>query len=156
MNKVEEYIISQYSDTLKEMGFSFYYVEYKKDRKESVVRIYAEPLKEEQPMDIDACEKISRRLSDDFDQDSQFPISEAYVLEVSSPGIERELFIPDHYRRLIGQKIRLRFYKERFGDKELVAELKEADDDGIVIDVCGKEEQLLYKEFAKAQSYCEF
>jgi ribosome maturation factor RimP len=156
MNKVESYIMSHYSPTLEMMGYSFYYVEYKKDRKESVLRIFAEPLDENRPMDIDACEQISRKLSDDFDHDKDFPINEAYMLEVSSPGLERELYIPEHYQKQIGKKIRLKFFKEKFGDKELVAVLKDVYEDGILVEVAGQDEKLLYKEFAKAQSYCEF
>ena len=44
-------------------------------------------------VDTDLCERVSRELS---------PLRERYALEVSSPGVERPLVRPDHYRRVVG------------------------------------------------------
>jgi ribosome maturation factor RimP len=58
------------------------------------------------PMDIDLddCERISRELSALLDVED--PIAQAYSLEVSSPGIDRPLVTPAHFRRFIGAEIK--------------------------------------------------
>ncbi|HET8805910.1 MAG TPA: hypothetical protein VFM47_05525, partial [Gaiellales bacterium] len=50
-------------------------------------------------VDLDLCERVSRELS---------PLRDRYALEVSSPGIERPLVKPDHYRAATGSRVHLR------------------------------------------------
>ncbi len=156
MNNVEKYISENYATLINDFGYSLYHVEYKKNHKEIYLRIFIEPSEQFSMMDIEACEKVSRACSDAFDNDEKFPIKEAYILEVSSPGIERELYIPEHYQRYIGEKVRIRLYKSINNKKEMVAILKAADDDGVQIDVDGEVIDLTYKDLSKAQLYCDF
>lgn len=107
-------------------------------------------------MDIDACEVVSRACSDAFDADPKFPIADAYILEVSSPGIERTLFVPEHFERYVGEKVRLGLYKSLNKKKEFIAILKSADENGIEIDDGGDIIALEYKDISKAQLYCDF
>ena len=156
MNNVEKYISENYASLINDFGYSLYHVEYKKNHKEIYLRIFIEPSEQSSMMDIEACEKVSRACSDAFDNDEKFPIKEAYILEVSSPGIERELYIPEHYQRYMGEKGRVRLYKSINNKKEMVAILKAADDDGVQIDVDGEVIDLTYKDLSKAQLYCDF
>lgn len=55
-------------------------------------------------VDLDDCERVSRELSAVLDVDD--PIPQAYSLEVSSPGIDRPLVTPDHFRRFAGAEIK--------------------------------------------------
>jgi ribosome maturation factor RimP len=55
-------------------------------------------------VDLDDCERISRELSAVLDVED--PITQAYSLEVSSPGIDRPLVTPPHFRRFIGAEIK--------------------------------------------------
>ena len=48
---------------------------------------------------LELCERVSRVLS---------PLRETYALEVSSPGVERPLTKPDHFRRFLGRRARIR------------------------------------------------
>jgi ribosome maturation factor RimP len=50
-------------------------------------------------VDLDLCERVSRELS---------PLRDRYALEVSSPGIERPLVKPDHYRAAAGSRVHVR------------------------------------------------
>ena len=156
MNSVETYILENYGARVQALGYSFYHVEFKKDRKEVYLRLFIEPVDDSQVMDIDACETVSRALSDAFDSDSHFPVADAYILEVSSPGIERTLFTPEHFKRYIGEKVRVGLYQSLNKKKEFIAVLAQADDNGIQIDDAGKRIALEYKDISKAQLYCDF
>ena len=156
MNSVEKYIFENYQALVEAQGFSIYYVEFQKSHKDNILRLYIEPKDVGQTMDIDACEIVSRACSDAFDADKKFPIADAYILEVSSPGIERTLFVPEHFERYVGEKVRLGLYKSLNKKKEFIAILKNADDAGIQIDDAGSIIDLDYKDISKAQLYCDF
>lgn len=55
-------------------------------------------------VDLDDCERMSRELSAVLDVED--PIPQAYSLEVSSPGIDRPLVTPAHFRRFVGAEIK--------------------------------------------------
>lgn len=156
MNSVEKYIIDNYTNIVAEYHYRFYHVEFKKSRQENILRLFVEPVDESQAVDIDTCEKISRILSDSFDNDPKFPISDAYTFEVSSPGIERTLYVPDHFKRYIGEKIRIGLYKAKNGKKEWIAILKSADEKSIQLGDDDESIEIDYKDISKAQLYCDF
>ena len=60
-------------------------------------------------MSIEECENVSRFLSEALDE--QDPIEQNYYLEVSSPGLDRELITEDHYRRYFGSVVEMKLYK---------------------------------------------
>jgi ribosome maturation factor RimP len=73
-------------------------------------------------VDLDLCERVSRDLG---------PLRERYALEVSSPGVERPLVRPDHYRRAVGRKVDVRTVEPIDGRRHFTALLVDADDAGI-------------------------
>jgi ribosome maturation factor RimP len=75
-----------------------------------------------QGVDTDLCERVSRDLG---------PLRERYALEVSSPGVERPLVRPDHYRRAVGRKVDVRTVEPIDGRRHFTALLVDADDAGI-------------------------
>jgi len=77
---------------------------------------------------LDLCATISHELSPFLDVHP--PMSERYRLEISSPGIERKLTKPVHFKNALGEKVKL---KITGGDK-LKGVLKSADNDGIVVE----------------------
>ena len=64
------------------------------------LQIMAEPLEPSRTMTVDDCALISRSVSALLDVDD--PIGDGYLLEVSSPGIDRPLVRPDDYTRYTG------------------------------------------------------
>lgn len=156
MNKVEKYILNEYSAVLEEQGYVFYHIEYNKVGKENFLRLYIENKDLINGIDIEACEKISRLLSDRMDIDESFPIKDAYIFEVSSPGLERELHTLEHYKRYIGEKICVKLYKAIEKNKELIGILESVDEDGIVINDSKKTYMLPYDLISKAHLFCDF
>ncbi len=91
---------------------------------------------------IDDCEVVSRALSDKLDQEDF--IAEAYILEVSSPGLGRPLKKEKDYARSIGKEIEIRTYKAINQEKEFVGTLKAYDKDTVTI-IMNEEETIFAK-----------
>ncbi len=72
-------------------------------------------------VDIDDCEAFSRPFNTILDEVD--PISQAYVFEVGSPGLARELRRPEHFECCIGDELRIRFIREVNGEKEFIGTL---------------------------------
>ncbi|GAA3358791.1 ribosome maturation factor RimP [Streptomyces antimycoticus] len=106
---------------------------------------------------LDTCAELSRDISqtlDDTDAMGQVP----YVLEVTSPGAERPLTEPRHYRRATGRLMRARLTD----DGELVARIVAVDDEGLDLEVPGVKgrkpsaRRLAFGEISKARVEIEF
>ncbi len=82
-------------------------------------------------VDLDTISTASRLVSDELDRHDVVP--GRYVLEVSSPGIERPLRTPDHFRRFVGTKVAVRTRPGAEGDRRVDGMLEAADDEGIVV-----------------------
>ncbi len=103
-----------------EMGYSVWDVEYVKEGTRWILRITIDSDKEG-GIDIDDCEKVHRAIDPVLDEAD--PIENAYYLEVSSPGIERELRLPEHFIACRGQNVCLKLFRPQDGMKEFVGAL---------------------------------
>ena len=112
-----------------ELNYDIYHIEYVKENGEYYLRIYIE---KEGGIALSDCEALSRRVSDLMDEKD--PITEAYFLEVSSPGLNRTLFTEAHYNRFIGREVMVRFTKTIDGKKNAKGILKEVNDDNIIVE----------------------
>lgn len=85
-------------------------------------------------VDVDTLGALSPPISHALDEADLFPGS--YTLEVSSPGLERPLRTPAHFRRFVGGKVRVKLAPGAAPDPERRVEgvLTEVDDDGVAID----------------------
>lgn len=100
------------ADFLKENNLSLYNVEFLKEGKDWFLRVYIDKesdSEEECYVSTDDCELVSRYLSDELDRID--PIEQNYYLEVSSPGMDRQLIKPEHYERFAGHLVEIRLYK---------------------------------------------
>jgi ribosome maturation factor RimP len=75
---------------------------------------------------LDACAQVSRSLGDVLEDLEGLP--EGYVLEVSSPGINRPLLKPEHFRRFRGERARIRLRQRLEGTRTVVGILGELHD----------------------------
>jgi ribosome maturation factor RimP len=76
-------------------------------------------------VDIALCERVTGLLRD---------LLESYSLEVSSPGPERPLTKPEHFRRYLGSRIRVRTREEVAGHKSFTGRLTGADEESVSVD----------------------
>ena len=118
-----------------ECGVEIYDVEYVKEGADYYLRAYID---KEGGVNIDDCENVSRRLSDALDESDFIP--DAYILEVSSPGLGRKLTKDRHLDRSIGDEVDIRFYKppDGYKTKELSGTLDGYDAEKIFVIIDGE------------------
>jgi ribosome maturation factor RimP len=114
--------------TAEEQGTEFYDIEYVKENGGRVLRLYID---KPGGVDLNDCERVSRAAEAAIDAID--PIRESYVLEVSSPGIERKLRKDAHFQRYIGENVKIRLFKPVNGIKKYKGTLTGADTDVIKI-----------------------
>lgn len=125
-------------------GFELVDIEYVKEGQDWYLRAYID---KEGGITIDDCETVSRAFSDLLDE-ADF-ISDAYILEVSSPGLGRPLKKEKDFKRSVGKDIEVHTYKSIDGEKEFIGTLKSYDDDSVVLVFeDGTEESFLRKELS--------
>ena len=112
-----------------ELNYEIYHIEYVKENGEYYLRIYIE---KEGGITLNDCEALSRIVSDIMDEKD--PIEEAYFLEVSSPGLNRNLFTESHYKRFVGREIMVKLTKAIDGKKNIKGILKEVNEENIIFE----------------------
>lgn len=105
-------------------------VEYVKEGSNWYLRAYID---KEGGIAIDDCEVISRILSDWLDEEDF--ISDSYILEVSSPGLERPLKKEKDFIRAMGKQVDVKLYRARDRQKDFTGILTEYDKDTVTIEL---------------------
>lgn len=103
---------------LEEMGLQLWDVVYEKEGSGWYLRYYVD---KESGIDINSCEAFSRAISDVLDEAD--PIDGSYTLEVSSPGIERQLTRDWHFETLMGQQLLVRLIRPVEGVRDFIGTL---------------------------------
>lgn len=111
-------------------GVEIYDVEYVKEGSDWYLRAYID---KPEGVNIQDCENVSRALSDKLDEEDF--IEEAYILEVSSPGLGRALKKDKHLEKSLGKEVELRLYKPRDKQKEFTGILKAFDAGSVTIEM---------------------
>ena len=119
---------------VEKFGVSIYDVEYVKEGSDWYLRAYID---KDGGVDINDCENVSRALSDALDKEDF--IAEAYILEVSSPGLGRTLKKDKHFEKSLGEEVEVKTYKPIDNCKEFAGILKAYDDKTVTIETDNKE-----------------
>ena len=109
-------------------------VEYVKEGSNWYLRAYID---KQGGITVDDCEIVSRALSDLLDKEDF--IADAYILEVSSPGLGRPLKKDKDFERSLGEEVEIRLYKPRGKQKEFAGVLKGYDKETVTIETFIKE-----------------
>lgn len=137
MSKKEIY--EQKAETLlepivAEQNFELVDVEYVKEGGNFYLRAYID---KPEGITVDDCEIVSRAFSEKLDEEDF--IDEAYIMEVSSPGLGRPLKKEKDYKRSIGKELEIRTYRAINKEKEFYGILKEYNENSVTIDCEGTE-----------------
>ncbi|MAZ39499.1 MAG: ribosome maturation factor RimP [Legionellales bacterium] len=128
-SKITDKINALLKDEVAVLGYELWGCLYTQVNKTSILRVMIE---KEGGVTIDDCAVVARHIGTVLDVES--PITWAYRLEVSSPGLDRPLFELSHYQRNIGKIVKLRLHLPHEGQRNFVGILVSADGDkGIVI-----------------------
>ena len=151
MGKAEEKVSLLAERLAEELAVELVDVELVKEGSQWFLRIFID---QEEGMDLDTCEVFSRRLGEILDEDD--PITQAYRLEVSSPGIERVLKKEKDFVRFNGEMVKISLFEALDGQKQLIGRLNGFQEGKIKIAVAEKEYEIALSEISKANLYWEF
>ena len=136
---------------LEGMGYELVEVEYLCERGRWVLRLYID---QEKGITVDDCAAVSREMGDVLDSRDLIP--HGYVLEVSSPGLNRPLRKEKDFEKRIGQKIRVRMATPVQGRRNFVGTLTGFRDGTLSLDVDRQSFSLPVSEVEKAHLIYEF
>lgn len=137
-NKVVETVAALAKPVVEGLGFELVDVEYVREGAEWYLRIFID---KPGGITLEDCEAAHRPISDKLDEAD--PIVQAYMLEVSSPGVERPFKTPKDYEKAIGQQVQIRFYKPVDGSKTAEGILEAFDGETVTI-LTGKDIRKTY------------
>ncbi len=124
-------------------GVDIYDVEYVKEGSDYYLRAFID---KPEGVNINDCEKVSRALSEALDKEDFIP--EAYILEVSSPGLGRTLKKDRHLEKSMGLDVEIKLFKPREGCKEFEGTLTGFDSESITISTEDKEQTFSRSDIA--------
>lgn len=132
-------LAQRFSDILSELGLECLGVEFNPSHGQSTLRVYLDILdKNDEPREVtvEDCETASRELSAMLDVED--PIPGNYVLEVSSPGIDRPLFTAEQFARVVGQEIKVVLKMPVDGRRRMKGKLVSVEGEQVALDIDGK------------------
>ncbi|MFA9398417.1 MAG: ribosome maturation factor RimP [Clostridiaceae bacterium] len=149
--KLLENLTSDITPLIVELGYEIYHIEFKKESNVYILRVYID---NDGTISLNDCEKVSRILSTYLDEKD--PIEDVYTLEVSSPGMERELFNEYHLKKHIGIKIKIKLKNPTNGKKVYIGILEFFDTNTIVVKDEDNSIKLLRNNIVKINKYGDF
>ena len=133
-----------------ELGYSVWDVDYVKEGTEWFLRI---DIDKDGGVDIEDCEKFSRTIDPLLDEEN--PIEDQYTLQISSPGIEREIKNDFHLESCLGETVQVRLYAPLNGFKEYVGKLVSYTSEAVTLEV-DEIVEIPRKSIGKMNIYFEF
>ena len=129
---VEQTLSELLTPVVAGLGLEFVGLEYAPQGAYSLLRIYIDA---PAGVTVEDCERVSHQVSGVLEVED--PIKSHYTLEVSSPGLDRPLFTPDHYARFAGERVKVRLRVPVEGRRNLTGVLTQVTDTGVTVDVEG-------------------
>ena len=105
-------------------------------------------------VDVNACAEVSHQVSAVLDVED--PISVAYSLEVSSPGLERPLFKAAHYEQFIGHEVSIVLKMAVANRRKWAGIIHSVDGETIAVTVDGQQEEFALSNISKANLSLNF
>ena len=141
----KEDLIELLEPTVNAMGYELIDLDLRSGRG-GLVRLFID---KDPAVTLSDCEHVSRQVSDLLDVED--PLLGGYVLEVSSPGLDRRLRTPEHFASAVGVEIRVELRSAVDGRRKFRGHLTAANATGIEIDGEGTKWQLPLAEVTMAR-----
>ncbi len=133
------------------LGYELVGLEFIRAGEHSTLRIFID---HENGINVDGCAEVSRQVSAVMDVED--PITVAYNLEVSSPGLERPLFKPAHYAQFVGHEVSLVLKMAMGNRRKWKGIIEGIDGELVTINVDGQDETFALSNVAKANLVPKF
>lgn len=141
--KISELVKELTGDFLLENGLELYHCEFVKEGRDWFLRVYIDKHDPDSYVSTDDCEMVSRFLSDRLDEED--PIAQNYYLEVSSPGMDRILYEPEHFEKFKGKQVEVKLYKAINGRKVFTGTLMGLGDGFVIVKIDdGEQEEMRF------------
>lgn len=150
MSNLEQQLTNIIREPVQALGFELVGIEFIRSRF-PVLRIYIDS---ENGITVDDCADVSRQVSAVLDVEE--PITTAYNLEVSSPGLDRPLFTMEHYQRFIGEEVTIALRIAMFNRRKWQGMIKAAEGEMVTLSVDGKDEVFAFSNIQKANIVPKF
>ena len=112
---IKETVREAVEPTITALGYDIWDITYSKVGADYHLEITIDT---EAGINIEDCEKVHRAIDPILDEVD--PIEGFYYLDVSSPGVERDLRTEEHIRRSVGQKVRAKLFAQKDGKRQIV------------------------------------
>lgn len=132
-------------------GYELVDIEITSEHGQKIVRVYID---KEGGITVDDCATMSGFFEDVLDMTEAF--ASRYVLEVSSPGLNRPLRVPNHYSKVIGQKVQIVTFEKLDGRKNFKGLLKEAGLQNVTLEIEQKDYVVPLDQIQKANVVFSF
>ena len=129
----------------EQLGLELWDVRYLKEGSDWYLRVFID---KPEGVGINDCVEMSHALDGPLDAEDFIP--NAYILEVSSPGVERELTKPEHFEKMRGKKVKIKFIRAYEGQREYSGTLEDYENGEITISlddekkICVNKKQTAY------------
>ena len=148
---IEELIANEVEQIIAGTSLELVDVEYVRE-KNWYLRVFID---KDGGVDLEDCQRVSEKLSKVLDEKD--PIQDNYLLEVSSPGLDRILKKDKDFVRYAGRSVDIHFFKPYQGAKDIVADLVHKKEDGtITVRIDDHEEQLTMKDISQIRLHIDF
>ncbi len=128
------------------LGYELVGVEYRRGRRRALLRVYIDKA---DGITLDDCERASHQVSGVLDVED--PIVEQYNLEVSSPGLDRPLFEPEHFERFAGHRVKVKMSPPVEGRRKFIGVLLGIEDGQVRVDEDGVERRVPLESVSAAR-----
>ena len=130
--KVKDSVLKEIKPIIAERNDEFVDIEYVKEKGQNYLRIYVD---RKNGIDMDEIAGLSELLSAKLDQIQPDPFPDPYVLEVSSPGIERPIRNETDWQKALNEYVHVKLYQKVEGGKEYEGTLKSYNDSKIELEI---------------------
>jgi len=126
---------------VEELGYRFWGLEYQVRKADALLRVYID---HKDGISVDDCAKVSHEISGILDVEE--PITMAYVLEVSSPGMDRILFSAEQFSEFQGESVKIKLNQMVDGRRKIKGSIEAVNGEIITINT---EDEKINIEFDK-------
>ncbi|WP_155522466.1 ribosome maturation factor RimP [Serratia microhaemolytica] len=144
MSTLEQKLTEMLSAPVEALGFEIVGIEFIRSRR-STLRIYIDS---DNGVNVDDCADVSHQVSAVLDVED--PITVAYNLEISSPGLDRPLFTAAHYQRFVGEEVSIALRIAVQNRRNWQGIIKSVEGEMVTVTVEGKDEVFALSNIQRA------
>ena len=139
-----EYIKEVLEEDIESLGCKVWGLELFGRRSNQTLRIYID---KNEGISVEDCERVSKHVSKVLDAENDF--SENYLLEVSSPGLDRKFFYKEQYKDYLNETLKVTFFDTQ-NKKTIKGHLQEADTDSITLELKDEIKEIAFSSIIQA------